>query len=159
MTEFIKAREADSPVIASLRQRIWACTYRGIYPDGMIDGFDLSWHTARDLARIRSEIYLVFLIRISGQNVGYLTVKKGTPLLLLSLYILPEFQGRGAGRAAFQKVREICGEAGQKTFLCQCQPQNKPAMAFYEKMGGRITARDLGNAESWQDSVTFSFSA
>lgn len=158
MIGFVLAKEADAEAIARLRQRIWATTYRGIYPDEMIDRFDYAWHTARDLSRIRSEAYLVFLIMEDTNPVGYLTLKKGGPLQLLSLYVCKEQQHRGIGRAAFAQIRQYCAENGLNGFACQCLPQNASAMAFYHAMGGVITARDEGNAEPWQDSVTFSFS-
>lgn len=154
MTEFVMAQEADAPVIARLRQKIWAATYRGIYPDEMIDQFDYGWHTRQDQARIQSPKYMVYLIVEGDRPIGYLNLKMGELPVLLSLYVLPEYQRRGIGRAAFRLIRQYCGPSG---FTCQCQPRNETAMAFYHAMGGIITARDEENAESWQDSVTFSF--
>ena len=37
---FVEATEEDVPSIIGLRQRIWSTTYRGIYPDSMIDEFE-----------------------------------------------------------------------------------------------------------------------
>lgn len=158
MSEFVLAKETDAPTIARLRQEIWASTYRGIYPDDMIDQFDHAWHTARDLSRIQNEAYLVFLIKDEAASVGYLTLKKGEPLLLLSLYVLKDYQHRGIGRAAFALICRYCAQSGLTNFTCQCQPQNASAVDFYRAMGGVITARDEGNDETWQDSVKFTFS-
>lgn len=157
MTAFILAREADAITIAHLRQRIWADTYRGIYPVEMIEQFDYGWHTRQDLARIQSSAYMVYLIMEEDSPVGYLNLKHGETLKLMSLYILPEYQRRGIGRSAFRLVRRHCAEHGISRFTCQCHPQNGSARAFYEAMGGIITARDEDNAESWQNSVMFSF--
>ena len=44
---FRRTQEEDAAVIAKLRQEIWSTTYRGIYPDDMIDQFDYAWHTQR----------------------------------------------------------------------------------------------------------------
>ena len=157
MTEFVLAKDSDAPAIAQLRQRVWAETYRNIYPVEMIHHFDYGWHTRQDLARIQSPVYLVYLIVEAGAPVGYLTLKKGEPLLLLSLYILADYQRRGIGTAAFRLIWRYCAEQGIDGFTCQCQPQNERAMAFYRAMGGIITARDEENGEAWQNSVTFSF--
>ena len=47
---FIEAAEADALTIIALRRRIWDTTYRGIYPDSMIDDFDWDWHKERELS-------------------------------------------------------------------------------------------------------------
>ena len=41
---FVEATAADALTIIGLRCRIWDTTYRGIYPDSMIDDFDWAWH-------------------------------------------------------------------------------------------------------------------
>ena len=46
---FVEATEEDVPSIIGLRQRIWSTTYRGIYPDSMIDEFD--WDRHREMVR------------------------------------------------------------------------------------------------------------
>lgn len=38
---FVEAAKEDVPEIIALRHQIWGTTYRGIYPDDMIDNFDL----------------------------------------------------------------------------------------------------------------------
>ena len=46
MIRFIPALSADAPLLSQLRQQCWAATYRGVYPNDMIDQFDYAWHTA-----------------------------------------------------------------------------------------------------------------
>lgn len=157
MIEFVTAAQPDAAVISHLRQKVWATTYRGIFPDEMIDNFDYPWHEGRDLARIRSEDYLVYRITASGENIGYFIIGKQDPLVLQSLYILPAYQNQGIGRMVFDWIRKFCKDNGIAAFTCQCQPQNGNALAFYQKMGGRIIARNEDNEEHWQDSVTFEF--
>ncbi len=154
---FVLAQETDAMSISQLRQTVWANTYRGIYPDEMIDSFDYAWHTAKDLERIKSSNYSVYLITAKTQNIGYMTIRQSSPVLLTSLYILPAFQKRGIGKLSFHFIKEYCKERAQSSFLCQCQPDNRNAMCFYQRMGGRIVGRDMGNPESWQNSVTFQF--
>ena len=157
MTEFVLAKKTDAVVIAQLRKQIWNTTYRGIYPDTMIDDFDFDWHTQKDQVRICNSAYLVYMIMEEDTPVGYLTLKKGDPLFLMSLYVLAEYQHCGIGTKAFHQIRSMCKEQGIETFTCQCQPQNGQAMAFYRAMGSVITARDEENEEVWQNSVTFTF--
>lgn len=154
---FIPAGESDAHTMGILRQQAWSDTYRGIYPDEMIDNFDYAWHAERDLRRIQSPQYQNYLIQVAHRNVGYLIVRKGNPLLLQSLYLLPEAQRKGIGRQVFSMLRSQCAEQNIDSFICHCQPDNRRAIGFYEKMCGVVIDRDEGNEERWQDSIVFEF--
>lgn len=155
--DFISVRESDAGILGRLRQKAWSATYRGIYPDEMIDQFDYPWHKERDTLRIRSPQYENYFIQVCGQNVGYLTLKKDKVLILYSLYLLPEAQGQGIGRQAFSFVSRYCDKCDSHGFCCHCQPDNTNAMGFYRHMGGRIIARDEENEQRWQNTVVFYF--
>jgi len=161
---FRKALPGDGTLIAKLRQTIWQSTYRGIYPDAMMDCFDFDWHIQRDEARIADPHTEVFLIEVENLPVGYLVYGVQTPcvykdfaLYLHSLYLLPAYQRRGIGRLAVEKVRAYGRQLGLKKFYNQCQPQNAGAMAFYRQMGGRIGYESLGNENIAEDTVCFEY--
>ncbi len=156
--QFVTANASDADVIAHLRQKIWATTYRGIYPDDMIDAFDYDWHIKKDLQRIQNLNYAVYLIQADHQNVGYITLCKGEPFQLMSLYVLSSMQNQGIGTQAFAFVRDYCAAHGIHTFICDCHPDNTNALTFYKKMGGMVIDCDTENEAHWQDSVIFSFS-
>lgn len=157
MLAFPIAREADAPVIAALRQRCWAASYRGVYPDEMIDGFDHHWHAARDLARIRDAQHIVRLITLDDRPIGYIILTLRNAPLLMSLYILPEHHRLGVGSTAFALIRDTFGRLGHSHFTCQCLPSNAPARAFYERMGGVLCGEDSDNPEPWQNAVIYRF--
>lgn len=157
MVHFTPAQPGDAHCISLLRQQCWAATYRGIYPDAMIDRFDFSWHAQRDLARITSNKFSVNLILEDTAPIGYMVIQHRCPPLLYSLYLLPEYQQHGIGRMAFRILHEYCRERKQPFFLCQCQPENAGAIAFYHRMGGTIISRDEDNEERFMNSVTFRF--
>ncbi len=155
--EFVLAREEDASFIARMRQRVWESTYRGIYSDEMIDCFDYQWHTQKDMLRIKSAAYEVYLIQCDQRSVGYMILYKANGLLLQSLYVLKEYQRCGIGTRAFSYVRTYCAGNGYGSFICHCQPENKSALRFYEKMGGVKIGEDMENEESWQNSVILEF--
>ena len=157
MISFIPAKPGDESILGHLRQQCWTATYRGIYPDEMIDQFDYAWHTKRDLARITSPQFEVYLITEDAAPIGYMTIRRSTPPLLYSLYLLPAHQHRGIGRLALERMRNFCTEQEQPFFLCHCQPENTNAIAFYRHMGGAIIARDTANEATFMDSVTLRF--
>lgn len=154
---FRRAQEEDTAVIAKLRQEIWATTYRGIYPDNMIDQFDYAWHIQKDVQRIKNPAYAVYLMMYENQPIGYITLHISAPAHLLSLYLRQEYQHQGIGHRAFAFIREVFQALGVSIFTCACQPDNEQAMAFYHRCGGRVVGEDLSNEESWQNSVTFQF--
>ena len=156
--EFIPIAESEVSALGILRQQAWASTYRGIYPDEMIDQFDYDWHREKDLLRLRNPEYRNWFISVDGERIGYLILRHGGSMLLQSLYLLPRAQKEGVGRQAFQFIRQYCLDNSISVFRCHCHPVNNSAVGFYEKMGGVIVDRDEDNEERWQDSVIFEFS-
>ncbi len=156
--DFTPITESDAHTLGSLRQQAWAATYRGIYPDEMIDEFDFKWHEEKDLLRIQSPRFYHWFIQEDGENVGYLTLRNADFLYLYSLYLLPEAQKKGYGKQAMGFTAQFCRKRGMMNFRCHCQPDNENAMRFYRKMGGFIVDRDEVNTERWQNTVVFEFS-
>ena len=155
--QFIAVTEKDIMTILNLRKQIWATTYRGIYPDSMIDDFDYAWHMDKEMKRICNPEYAVYFITKDMLNIGYLTMRKTDKVILQSLYILEEYQHQGIGKLAFKFINKYCKENGANSFICHCVPENKNARLFYEKMGGEIIGEDLDNEESWMNSVIYQF--
>lgn len=155
--DFVLAQERDAETIARLRQKIWATTYRGIYPDEMIDHFDLTWHAEKDRQRIQSAAFSVYLLQIGETPIGYLILRTADPATLMSLYVLSDYQKQGIGAQAMAFAKKCFQAANVESFLCHCQPDNANALAFYHRMGGKIVDQDMENPESWQNSVIFQF--
>ncbi len=155
--EFQPAQVEDAAAIAELRKKIWETTYRGIYPDDMIDQFDAAWHTKKDAQRIQDPHYAVYLIQYGGRSIGYITLRNSDPAHVLSLYMEHEFQNHGIGSKAFGFIKNHFRALGAERFTCQCQPDNTNAMGFYQRNGGTVIKQDLENEESWQNSITFQF--
>ena len=74
MVEFHVAEEKDAPILAAIRRKAWDATYRGIYPDEMIDCYDLARFTVRDEKRIANPENKVWLVMDGADCVGYLVV-------------------------------------------------------------------------------------
>lgn len=158
MAEFIKAKPEEAKELSELRRKVWKTTYRGIYPDEIIDNFDYAFHNEKDFLRITSDEFEVFFICEGQEKIGYLILQKKRPLLYVqSLYLIEEFRKKGIGRKAFEIIRGFCRENGYDKFYLGCHPQNQNALGFYEKMGGIITARDEGHENNRENSVTIEF--
>ena len=157
LVRFDLATEDDAQTIIELRKQIWGTTYRGFYPDSMIDDFDYGWHLEKELRRIRSPEYRVYRIVKDDQNIGYLSLRKTGVVSLQSLYLLKEYQHQGIGRLAFDFAKRYCRDLGADSFTCHCLPENWNARRFYEKMGGKVIGEDMDNEESWMNSVIYRF--
>ena len=156
--EFVIAEAKDAAVIGALRQQIWRATYRGVYPDEVIDVFDFEKHRQRDQMKIEDPSFTVYLICCVEEKIGYLIFQNmGEFISLYSLYVLKEYQHKGIGKQAFSIMREYGKERGIRQIRCSCNPHNENAMRFYCRMGGVVTHTDFGNENKQEDEVRFSF--
>ncbi len=154
---FILADENGARTIAELRHEIWNTTYRGIYSDERIDGYDFEEHRQRDLKRIGDSSCHVYLIADGDDTIGYFNFMTMENVYIQSLYIKQEYQRRGIGKRVFELIREFCGTHGFDRFTCNCNSHNFPAQDFYRSMGGVVIKRDEGHNDKYDDQITFEF--
>lgn len=164
MIEFKRAVLADAAIIAITRQKAWDATYRGIYPDEMIDEFDLERHTLREKERLRNGNYQCFLVEDEGKCVGYFAygiiregIWKDFSFRLHSLYLLPQYQHKGLGKKIFSQVCESCVSIGRGRMYLDCHPANENALNFYRCMGGSITYINTGHTNPCEDECHIEF--
>lgn len=154
---FRRAAAEDAPLIARLKLEAWKTTYRGIYPDELIDGWDMAERTERERAKLASPGMTGFIIETEGRPCGFMFIEDNGGVYIPALYLLSEYRGRGIGSAAFWLIREYCRERGYKAFTCNCNAHNSPALRFYAKMGGRELSRSIGHENKREDQVKLEF--
>lgn len=75
-------------------------------------------------------------------------------LYLEDLFVLPEYRGKGYGKALLKKLARIAKERGCGRFEWSCLDWNKPSIDFYKSMGAasmdewtvyRLTGDSLDN--------------
>ena len=165
MITLCPARAEDAPLLARTRQKAWAATYRGIYPDEWIDAFDLARHTEKDRRRIENPENRVYLAMDGDDCVGYAYFGpltrgqyKDFQICLNSLYFLPGYQGKGLGRRVLALLTAECRRRGFDKFFCGCNAHNLNARALYEHMGGVLGAQSVGHENQAEDQVYYEFS-
>ena len=142
--EFVLAKAGDAVTISTLRQRIWDTTYRGIYPDTVIDDFNYEWHQQRDLKKISDPSFTVCLIKYGDEDIGYFVFQhSGSGVWLRTLYVLREYQHRGIGKQAFAILKDYCREKGIDGCY-ECDGLESCEKGFY------IPANDGANAAKAQ---------
>lgn len=137
------ASSDDARILAQTRQRVWQETYRGIYPDSMLDDYDINYYENRDRAKILDANHHYYLYFDAEQCVGYFSFgpyNYGTyrdfQLCLNNLYITKSYRGCGLGKHAFSVIQMFCQKHHIKKFFCGCNANNLPAIEFYRHMGG-----------------------
>lgn len=145
MTGSIRIRDAtpaDGRAIARVHVGSWATTYRGLFPDELLDDQDLDmWGANRErmLRELPPErFYLV--AEEGGEIVGFCT---GGPSReptqdaeVYAIYLLQQHQGRGIGRALLHEGLRRFQAGGMRTMLIWVLRENSGARAFYERLGG-----------------------
>jgi len=93
------------------------------------------------------------LAEVDGEIAGFAlffrnySTWRGRPgLTLEDLFVLPEFRGRGAGRALYAAVAARAVARGYGRLECAVLDWNEPAHAFYRAMG----ARPLPDWTTWR---------
>ncbi len=164
MIELRKATPADAELLARTRLTVWEETYRGIYPDEMLDGYDVAYYTNRDKGRLEDSRHHFYLYMEGETCVGYFSFGpynfgsyKDFDLCLNNLYIRKGYKGLGLGNRAFAIVRAYCASQGISKFFCGCNAHNHPAMSFYRHMGGILGDLPQSHENLSDDIVHFEF--
>ncbi len=154
------ATTADIPVIRQIAHRTWPVTFAGILTPAQLD-YMLEWmYSAPSLQRQMTELDHRFLLAdLDGQPAGFCAYElnyKAAPLTKIhKIYLLPETQGRGVGRALLDFVRELAVEARQKALVLNVNRENR-AVDFYRHYGFSIVGTediDIGEGYFMNDYV------
>ena len=141
-----RATAADAPAIARVRVDSWRTTYRGMIPDAYLDGMQVEASTAlwdRVLAA-GPNTTCVIVAEHGADIVGFgagnrlQQPKHGFDAELAAVYLRREFQRAGLGRRIVGAVAEAQRRHGGTGLLTWVIAGNKPARAFYERLGGEL---------------------
>lgn len=127
--EIKKAGPADLAVVGDITHKTISAVYPHYYPPGVVEFF-LYWHRDECILPDLSagEVYLLWE---DGEAVGTVTLHGRE---LTRLYVLPEMQGRGYGRALLDFAEEAIGRACGRIVL----EASLPAAVLYWKRGYRV---------------------
>lgn len=125
------AREADGEPIYGLYKELFQSHIEQIW------GWDENWQQenfAKEWEEART-----WWIESQGQLSGYLQLRNGADFMyVLSLGILPDFQGRRIGREIMQSLQGEAAGLGQPLRLSVFRT-NPRALSFYQGLGFRVT--------------------
>ncbi|WP_199714993.1 GNAT family N-acetyltransferase [Acutalibacter sp. 1XD8-33] len=125
-----KAGPGDLALVGGLARRTIRAVYPHYYPQGVVDFF-LRWHQDERILPdiLAGEVWLLF----DGETaVGTVTLHGAE---ITRLYVPPECQGKGYGRALLDFAERTIGRAWGRIWL----EASLPAEALYWKRGYRVT--------------------
>ena len=131
-------RETDSRLeVSRIYEESWKFAYQGIVPQSYLDGIPAGrWADVLDRAG-----WDTLVLTEGGKLAGTSSVCPsrwpGWPGFgeVASLYLLPEYMGRGYGRALLEAAVETLAGQGFRDVLLWVLEDNRRARRFYERAG------------------------
>ena len=141
------ANADDLPAIRDLLVTTWHHTYDDIYGEDRVNDITARWHSVQALANGLHAADGRFLIAEIEERIvatAYAGGGEGSDVKLFRLYVHPDCQGVGLGRALLEKITAEFPAAD--TMTLEVEPQNVSAIAFYERHGFVVagTGEDCG---------------
>jgi ribosomal protein S18 acetylase RimI-like enzyme len=135
----------DIPALRTLAERTWRVSYAALLTPAQID-YMLAWmYAPEQIARELREGVAWELALAESEPAGFfsLTLDEGPRAKLNKLYVLPELQGQGLGRALLARAEELAAARGAREMWLQVNKRNERARATYERAGYTIERADV----------------
>ena len=139
-----KATIEDCYSIAELKGIVWNTTYKDIYSEERLNGYDVKKNEQIMKNIVNNSEIEIYVATVDDRIVGFMTC--GKPYKSFKhyeqevglLYILKEYQKQGIGKGFFDIARKQVKEAGYNKFMVAVNSQNVNAIQFYLAMGGKV---------------------
>lgn len=146
--------------VQSIAHRTWPSTFANILSPEQIE-YMLNWMYSLDMLESQLDKGHTFLLaEDDGKELGFagfeLNYAEGPKAKLHKIYLLPEAQGKGAGKALILEVANRARKSGQKSLLLNVNKYNQKAIDFYLKIGFQEIYKeviDIGNGYVMDDVV------
>lgn len=157
MFRFKRADESEIGAIQAIADATWKRTYSSILSKDQID-YMYNWMYSRDeLVRQIQNGHLFYFIYNDLDLVGFASIENVDDKVwkLHKIYVVPQQQGKGAGKALLEFVINKVRSLGGIELLLNVNRQNI-ARCFYEKNGLTIKEKadiDIGNGYFMNDYI------
>lgn len=136
-----KAMEEDADLIYSLAVQVFPVSYKEMLSPEQ-SAYMLEWmYAPANTRRMMAEGQVYLIMSKDGEDCGYAAIEQQDAdlFVLQKIYVLPAFQGCGAGKFLFEEVLKHIRHIHPASFTLELHVnrQNK-AVRFYERLGMRI---------------------
>lgn len=143
-----RAAPDDAGAVADVHDSAWRTAYRGILPGTELERMiarrgPMWWERA-----IRRRVP-VMLLEHGDEVAGYVTYGQSRARALpfrgeiYEIYLRPEYQGLGFGRALFASAKQELAAQGRRSLVVWALADNEAAVRFYTSLGGRAVGRSM----------------
>jgi len=141
----VAARADEIPLVQALADEIWRRHYPGILSGAQIDYMPERGYAHDELMRfVGGRDAGLTLARVDEAAVGFVAwYRHGASVKLDKLYVLPQHQGAGIGRALIERVVAEAGRAGCTSVTLNVNRHNASSIRAYERCG--FAVRDRGD--------------
>ena len=152
-----KATTIDIPLIRQIAFATWPSAYGELLPKEQLN-YMLEWmYSERSLGEQMNKGHQFFMAELDGSSFGFASVSdEGDQRFKLNkLYVIPQTQKTGAGKALLEKVIDYAKVNGAIVLFLQVKRDNI-AKGFYEKQGFVITQEvdlEIGNGFFMNDYI------
>lgn len=157
MITIFQATSKDIPIIQEIAHKTWPIAYGSILSKAQLDYMlDLMYSDESLLEQFKTKP-LFFLAYEDDVCLGFTSCENNYQnnkvTRLHKIYILPEAQGKGVGKALIEKVIAIAKENQSEVISLNVNKFNK-AVSFYKKLGFVVASEedlDIGNGYLMED--------
>ena len=149
----------DRNKISSVYEQSWKTAYRGIIPDDYLDSIP----AGRWAAKVDTASWHTLVCLEDGQIIGTSSFSSSRFEVfkdygeIISIYLLPEYVGKGYGRQLMERVLSELRKAGYAKAFLWVLEENKNARAFYEKMGFALSSESIESNIGGKDLIEVSY--
>lgn len=159
MIEVIKADSADFETVQALAQRVWGPTYRHILSEPQLEYmFDMMYSEASYNEQIAIKNHHFLLVKEDDVFLGFASYElnyRYETTKLHKIYIVPEAQGKGAGKVLMNRIIMLAKQHQNDKLILNVNRYNT-AVKFYEGIGFIKIGEediDIGNGYLMEDYI------
>ncbi len=153
--------EEEIKALCQIAERVWHLTYDGLVPEGQVEYMLEKFQSPPAVKEQMSTLnYRYYMMVCDGKNAGFVGFSpryEGREEMFLSkVYLLPEFRGQGAVKAAFALVEEETRKEGLSRIRLTVNKGNSHAVQVYEHYGFRTVEKvktDIGSGFVMDDFI------
>lgn len=153
------ATKKDADLIYSLALQVFPATYKEILSPEQLE-YMMEWmYAPANTLRMMDEGQVYLIMSKDGKNCGYASIEQQDADLfhLQKIYVLPAFQGCGAGKYLFEEVLKYIRNIHPSSFTMELNVnRGNKAVHFYKRMGMTIDREgdfSIGNGYYMNDYI------